>query len=146
MGFFFRDRDANVAKNTFYCAWGASIADAWSLAYAIGARLSAISDAVLHKIELVFRYSVDDPPEPAGDSDIERKVLLLITNDDGEINGLVIPSPGDIWETTGSYAGIRVDLAGAGALGFASMLGEIDLRTEDNRQLGTILAAGGLAL
>ena len=37
-------------------------------------------------------------------------------------------------------------LAGAGAIGFADMLTALDSRTDDNRQLGTVLAAGGLAL
>jgi hypothetical protein len=70
----------------------------------------------------------------------------LMTNEDGEINGMIVPSPNDLWETTGSYAGIRLDLMSAGALAWIDMLAALDLRTQDNRQLGTILAAGGLAL
>lgn len=146
MGFSFRDRDGNSAKATFYCVWISSIADVWPAAYAIADQLSALSDAILYKIELVYRYREVDPPEAPAESTIERKVLMLITNDDDEINGLMIASPGDIFETSGSYTGIRVDLAGAGAIGFADMLTVLDLRTDDNRQLGTVLAAGGLAL
>ena len=146
IGLRFRDRDSNSAKMTFYCAFATPIADAMTFALALADRAGAMSDGVVDQVEIAYRYTIDNPPEPADDSDIERKVLLLITNDDGDINGLVVPSPGAIWETTGSYAGIRVDLAGASALTFAAMLGAIDLRTEDNRQLGTVLAAGGLAL
>lgn len=131
---------------TFYCAFAIPIADAMTFALAVADRVGPLSDAVVDQVEIAYRFTIDDPPVPADSSSVERKVLLLITNDDGEINGLVVPSPGDIWETSGSYAGIRVDLASVGALAFAAMLGAIDLRTEDNRQLGTILAAGGLAL
>ncbi len=146
IGVRFRDRDSNSAKITFYCPFATPIADAMTLALAYAARAAAVSNGVVDQVELAYRYTIDDPPDPPDDSNVNRGVLLLITNDAGEINGMVIPSPGEIWETTGSYAGIRVDLAGAGALTFAAMLGAIDLRTDDNRQLGTILAAGGLAL
>jgi len=146
MGFTFRDRDGSSAKATFYCAWASSITEVWPAAYAIGDQLSALSDGVLYKIELSYRYTVDEPLAAADTSTNERKVLMLITNDDDEINGIMIPSPGDIFETTGSYAGIRVDLANEDVVVFADMLLAIDLRTDDNRQLGTVLAAGGLAL
>jgi hypothetical protein len=146
IGLSFRDRDGNQAKSTLYCAWATPIADVWALAYAVGDRMMAISDALLFKIDLLYRYTIDDPPEAAIESNIQRKILMLITNSDDEINGIVIPSPGDVFEVAGSYAGIRLDLASAGAIGFADMLLLVDLRTDDNRELGTTLAAGGLAL
>lgn len=117
------------------------------LAIAIADRIAALSNAILFKIELVWRYTIEPPWFPAEGSTIERKILMLMTNEDEEINGIMIPSPADsIWETVGSYAGIRLDLDSAGAVGFANMLLAVDLRTDDNRQLGTVLAAGGLAL
>ena len=116
------------------------------LAIAIADRMAALSDALLSKIELTWRYTIDSPAEPALDSTVERKILMLITNEDEEINGLVIPSPADNWETIGNYAGIRLDLASAAAVQFVAMLESIDFRTDDNRPLGIILAAGGLAL
>ncbi len=146
IGISFRDRDGNRAKATCYCAVSTLQADAWMLAIAIADRMAALSNALLSKIELTWRYTIDSPAEPANDSSIERKILMLITNEDEEINGLVIPSPADNWETIGNYAGIRLDLASAAAVQFVAMLESIDFRTDDNRQLGTILAAGGLAL
>lgn len=117
------------------------------LAIGISDRIAALSNAVLFKIELVWRYTIEPPWSPAEGSTIERKILMLMTNEDEEINGIVIPSPADsIWETLGSYAGIRLDLLSAGAVGFADMLTLVDLRTDDNRAVGTVLAAGGLAL
>lgn len=108
--------------------------------------MQAISNALLYKIDLTWRYTVDSPPDPAFDSTNQRKILLLITNADEEINGIVLPSPADNWEALGEYAGIRLDLASAGAVAFSAMLLTFDLRTEDNRALGTTLAAGGLEI
>lgn len=116
------------------------------LAIAIADRMAALSNARLTKIELTWKYTIDSPAEPALDSTIERKILMLITNADDEINAIVIPSPADNWEQIGNYAGIRLDLASAAAAQFVAMLLAIDFRTDDNRVLGTILAAGGLAL
>lgn len=112
----------------------------------IGSEMQALSNGILTKIDLTWRYTVDDFPEPDASADLQRKILMLVVNEDDEINGIVIPSPADNWETVGSYAGIRLDLASAGALGFVAMLESIDLRTDDNRAVGTILAAGGLAI
>ena len=116
------------------------------LAIAIGDRMQALSDALLFKIELTWRHTIDSPAAPALDSTIARKILILVTNADGDINGLVVPSPADNWETIGSYAGIRLDLASAGAVGFADLLLAVELRTDDDRAFGTILSVGGLAL
>lgn len=146
IGLSFADREGNRAKATCYCAFALPEDDVWSLAFFVADKMQAISNGVLSKIELVWRYTIDDPGTPAEESDVARKILMLMTNEDGEVNGIVIPSPGDIWETTGSYAGIRLDLAGAGALGWADMLLVMDLRTEDNRAVGTVLTAGGLML
>ncbi len=147
IGISFRDRDANRAKVTCYCAVGLSETDAWMLAAAISERMSALSDATLTKVELAWRYTVDSLGTPADSSDISRKILMLVTNDAGDINGLIIPSPSAaIWETTGPYAGIRLDLLSTGALAFAELLTLVDLRTAANDQFGTTLVTGGLAL
>jgi hypothetical protein len=109
--------------------------------------MEALSNALLWKIDLLWRYTVDTPGEAAAEADLSRHILMLITNEDEEINAIVIPSPQDaIWEALGSYAGIRLDLASSGAIGFAAMLSSFDLRTDDNRTLGIVLAAGGLEI
>lgn len=146
IGITFKDRDGNRAKATCYCAFAMPPSTAWSLANGIADRMLGISNGVVSKIELTWRYRIDSPATPASGSSVARKVLLLMTNDAGDINGVIVPSPGDIFEAAGDYAGIRVDLASAGAIGWADMLLTIDLRTDDDRALGTVLAAGGLAL
>lgn len=146
IGISFRDRGGNRAKATCYCAFAVPQTDAWLLAYALADAMQALSNGLLTKIDLIWRYTVDSPPLASIDADLSRKILLLVTNEDDEINGLAVPSPADNWETTGAYAGIRLDLASAGAVGFAAMLLANDLRTDDNRAVGTVLAAGGLTI
>ncbi len=147
IGITFRDRDGNRAKATCYCAFAVPVADVWTLAFAIAARMEAISNALLYKIDLVWRYTVDSPALADEDADLSRKILMLITNDAGEINAIIIPSPqAAIWEAIGAYSGIRLDLASAGAVGFSDMLLTFDLRTEDDRTLGVELATGGLQI
>jgi hypothetical protein len=147
IGIYFRDRGYNRAKATCYCAVGISQAQAWTLALAIAARMSEVSDATMTKVDLVWRYSVDSAGTPAESSDISRKILMLVVNPDDEINGLIIPSPqAAIWEAIGPYAGIRLDLLSAGAVGFSGMLLAVDFRTEDGRIFGSDLQAGGLAI
>lgn len=146
IGITYRDRDGNRAKITFYTAWNLTIADVWALANNLASAASSISNALLYKIEILYRWRADDPPLAAESSDVERKVLLLITNDADEINGIIIPSPIELWELTGSYAGIRVDLLHPAILAFQDALAELDYRTDDDRQFGQVVAAGGLAL
>lgn len=108
--------------------------------------MQALSNGILSKIDLTWRYTVDDLAEADASADLQRKILMLMTNEDEQINGIVIPSPRDIWESSGAYVGIRLDLASAGAVEFAAMLLTMNLRTNDNRAVGTVLAAGGLAI
>lgn len=140
------DRDGNKAKSTFYVPWGTSMADAWTMAYELANRVSSLSNGVLVRIELVYKYRPDAVPAAPDGSTNERKLLLLITNDVGEIYGLVVPSPGDIFELAGAYTGIRVDLNNSVVIAFGEMLAAVELRTDDNRPVGTEITTGGLAL
>lgn len=147
IGVTFSDREGNRAKATCYCAVAVPQSTAWALANAIADKMLGISNGVVSKIDLTWRYTIDSPATPAADSTMERKVLLFMVNDAEEINAILIPSPDSaIFETTGAYAGIRVDLASAGAIGWSDMLALVDLRTDDNRAVGVELAAGGLML
>jgi len=113
---------------------------------AIAGAAGAISDATVTGIDIAWRWTIDEPAAPAESSNIERKLLMLMVNDAGEINGMIIPSPrADLWETTGSYAGIRLDMSSAGALAWIAMLASIELVTPAAHELGA-LAVGGLAL
>lgn len=132
---------------TSYAPYDAPIADVWSFALALGELARSVSSAELIQIELRWRHTIDSPALAPIETDLSRKILLLVTNEDDEINALTIQSPRDeLWEISGNYAGIRLDLASAGALAFVEMLEAMLLRTKDDREFGITLVAGGLAL
>jgi hypothetical protein len=145
VGITFRDRDGNSAVLTVYCAFATPITDAWVFALAMVGAVAPLSDALIVAVQIAYRWTIDDPATPAESSNIERKLLLLHVNDSDEINGMMIPSPrADLWETTGNYAGIRLDMASAGALALIDMLAGIELLTKQAHPLGA-LVVGGLA-
>jgi hypothetical protein len=145
VGVTFRDRDGNSATLTSYCTFAVPIADAWTFALGVADRVAPLSDAVITAIQIAYRWTIDAPAAPADSSSIERKILLLMVNADSEINGMMIPSPRvELWETTGNYAGIRLDMASAGALAWVDMLANVALLTRDARDLGSLIT-GGLA-
>ena len=142
----FRDRDGNSAVLTSYCAFAVPIALAWSFALAMAERVAPLSDAGIVAIQIAYRWTIDDPAAPAESSSIERKLLLLHVNPEDEINGMIIPSPkAELFETTGTHAGIRLDMSSAGALAWIDMLAALELLTKQAHALGA-LEVGGLAL
>lgn len=147
IGISFRDRDGNQAKITCYSPWSFTVAALWTCAETLAERIQALSDAVLVKIELLWRFRPDTIPEAPESSNVERKLLLLIENENEEINGLIVPSViVDIFEQSGVYAGIRADLDHPGFDAFMALLTTINFQTKDNRALGDTIAAGGLAI
>jgi hypothetical protein len=147
IGLTFCDRGDNRSKMTSYAPFSTPVADVWNFAFSLGSLAQSMSNAALEKVELRWRHTVDSPAVAPIETDLSRKILLLVTNEDDEINAMTIPSPRvELWETIGPYAGIRLDLGSAGALGLVDMLEAMSLRTKDDRQFGINLIAGGLAL
>lgn len=146
IGITFRDRDGAKGRMTFSTPWNLTIADIWLLANRLADRASALSNAPLYRIDLLYRWRPDDQPEAPASSDVSRKLLLLITNAQQEINGMIIPSTRDVFESTGSYAGIRADLLHPAIVQFGELLLSIPFQTEDGRDLGATIAAAGLTL
>lgn len=147
IGITFRDRDANRAKVTLYAPWSFSVAELWLLAETLAARMQAISNGIVCKIELLWRWRTEIAGDAPESSSVERKLLLLIENENEEINGVIIPSViTTLFETSGVYAGIRADLAQPAFSTFQALLGPMGFRTVDDRPLGTEIAAGGLAI
>lgn len=147
IGITFRDRDGNRGKLTCYAPWSFAVADLWTLAESLAARIQDISDALLCKIELVWRFKPDEILPASESSNVERKLLLLIQNENDEINGIIFPSVLTVlFETSGVYAGIRADLTQPAFTVFQALLNAHNFRTIDNRAIGTAIAAGGLSL
>jgi hypothetical protein len=145
--FTFIDRDRNEAAVTMYLPFAVSVDDALEWSYSTVSQFSALSNALVVRIQVSYKHTIDDPGLPDPQSNTRQNVMLFVENDQGDINALVVPSPRPlIFEQAGPYAGIRLDLAGAAAVQFQAGILAYLLRTEDNRQFGTTLLTGGLAL
>lgn len=142
----FLDRDQNEAQVNFYVSYGATAEQAWEVADAIAARLQVLSNALLWRIQIVWKWTADMPGPADVDSNVRRAVLVLVAGPDDAINALLIPSPrSTIFEADGRYAGIRLDLDNAAVSGFVSVL-ELPLLTPDGGAFGTDIITGGLSL
>lgn len=146
IGLTYRDRGGNRAKCTTYCAWATPIAAVWDLANAFRSAIAPLTSAQLVKIEITYRHTIDDQADDQADADLERRVLFLVENADGMINAVLIPAPREMWEISGPYAGIRVDLLSTSAIAFVELIQAIELRTRDGGDFGNNLVVGGLAL
>lgn len=141
------DRDGNKAQVTQWMPYAASIDDTLAYADNFISNTNAISDALVYRMEMVWKYTIDVLPMPSVTSDISRGLLILIENDSGELSGIRIPSPkAELFETTGKYAYIRMDKTNSAVIDFQTLLNTQDFRTADNRQLGHTIINGGLML
>lgn len=96
---------------------------------------------------MLWRYKVDPITPAAIGSNVRRNILLFIENEQGDINGVRIPSPkSELFEQTGKYAGIRLDKTNSNVVQFQNLLLTQDFKTSDARQLGNVLLTGGMAL
>lgn len=142
----FLDRDQNEAQVNFYVPYSTTVEQAWAVADAIAARVQVLSNALLWRIQLVWKWTADMPGPADVDSNVRRALLLLVQASDERINALLVPSPRDsVFEIDGRYAGVRVDLDNAAVSGFVSVL-ELPLLTPDGGAFGTDIITGGLSL
>lgn len=145
VNFGFTDRDANKAQSTFWLSYDTPISDALDYAEQWMSNANAISNGVIYKFEMVWKYIVDDAPAAGIYSDTRRGLLVLVENSDGDLSGLRIPSPKlDLFETSGKYAGIRLDKTHPDVINFATLIAATNFRTADNREFGHTLINGGL--
>lgn len=115
----FRDDSDTEAQVRVWLVITGSPAAAVGRVAAIGARLAALSDAILFKARLSLELEL--PPSNAlqPTANVYRRGFLLFRNG-GDVCSLAIPSfRRDLTEAVGDYAGIRVtpaSLSGAGLL------------------------------
>lgn len=148
IAFTFTDRDGNTADAHLYLPFTTPADEAFSFAYGCVPRFAAITDARITRIHIQYKHLVDDPAEPGSNANIRRKLLVFLRNGE-RLDTITVPSvDSDVFEQIGTYAGIRLDLQHTAALDLAARLqsGELDLRTEDDEQIGPELVTGGLAL
>lgn len=140
------DKDGDTAKFSTRFPISLSLEDAFSSAMAIANAAMAISDAVPIRITLRYR-SHDDDAQPAGPGSNVARILCLYYSNDVDTEPVFIPS-GDLslLETTGRFAGIRLDLSNPAVASLADALttalaGSLDA---NGGEWGRVLVVGGI--
>jgi hypothetical protein len=148
VAFTFSDRDGNTGDLHLYLPFSTTETEAFACAEAMLPYLHAISNAVVTRITLQYTATIESSTTPAAQSDIHRKLLLFVGNGEN-IEALTILSPDlDLFETTGPYAGIRVDMQSSLIAAFTNSYSTwaIPFCTEDGDVIGPTLIMGGLSL
>lgn len=142
----FIDSKNETAHITTYAPSNEPLDRIYGLGRAIIDRAVPISNAVPIYLTVTYRIQFSSSFQP-NITDYNRKLLLLIKNEGDDTNALHVPWPrDDLFETSGVYAGIRINNEHPSIVQFADMLSSVDLRTYDNRVLGTNLVTGGLMI
>lgn len=131
-----------------YLPWSTPIETAFDFAYAAVPVMHAISDARVTRISIKYTHVIDAQLDPPVGTDIQRKLLLLL-GDGTYFEAILLYAPKtSILESTGPYAGIRLDMSSPAVQAFAEDFPTwtIHLLTEDAEPIGPELVTGGLAL
>lgn len=108
--FTFRDRDAGEARLTIRFPFNTPLGTLNSAALLLASRLSAISDAALVRYNFRWKVDNDAPSSPGLQSNVGRYLVLYYSNGI-DIDYIAIPSGDEsLLETSGDFAGIRLDL------------------------------------
>jgi hypothetical protein len=146
IAFTFSDRDGNTGDIWMYLPFSTPVETAFAFAYAAVPVLHAVSDARVTRISVNYKHVMDSPDEPLSSANT-RSNLLLFYRRDTDFEAINIISPRvDLLETTGDYAGIRLDMSNASVLAFADDFATwaIPLTTSEGHIIGPELVTGGI--
>jgi hypothetical protein len=118
----YKDNDGGQAKVTIRLPFGASRDTALAAGQTIAGAISALSDALL--VSITARYNLEDtsPDAPGILSNVGYYLCLYYSND-LDTEPVFVPSPNPaVLETTGSFAGIRLDLSNPAVVALADAL------------------------
>lgn len=105
----YHDRDKRQSRLMFRLPFSISGPAALDWAEGIASIIQSVSDAVLQKIIISWDWRETSPLEPGDRSDVNRKAVLFYRNDD-YYEAIFVPSPiNSIFESEGTFAGVRVD-------------------------------------
>lgn len=145
----FRDRGRNEASTHLYLPFSVPVDDVFTFVDAAMPRYNAVSDALIARVVVEYEYYFTDLPDPSPTSDVLQTLLLFYRNEDLEVEVISIPSPKDeIFEMTGDYAGVRIDMTSPAIIEWQQMTigGTIQFLTKDNIIIGPELITGGMAI
>lgn len=141
-----RDKDGGSAKLTIRFPFLISLAQAYSSLSTIAAAAQAISDATIVKLTVRYHLFEYPFPTPGEASNIGRYLALYYSNEADTIP-IWVPSPREsLLETSGHFAGIRLDLGNPEVASLADAFTNAisGASTEVDTLWGRILRAGGV--
>lgn len=108
-----RDYGNREGRLTLHLPFSLDLATLQARALELIGLVSDVSDAVLLRYNLIWRFEPDVIVEPAITSDVRSFLgIFYRSTDETQMECIWIPSPrSDIFEGAGSYAGIRADRA-----------------------------------
>ena len=144
---YYKDNERE-ARVTLRFPFGLSASSIIAASEAIQSAIADISDALLVRREIRYRWYDREAPEASGTAP-SQSYLALFYRKEGEYDAVFLPAPkAELWETSGPYAGIALDtgnpavlaLVDSFNLALAAAAGPIFLFD------GAVFVAGGLAL
>jgi hypothetical protein len=145
----FRDRGRNEASTHLYLPFSSTVDDVFDFVNAAIPRYNAVSNALIAKVVAEYEFYYTNLSEPSPQSDNTKVLLIFYRNEQGLVERISIPSPkSDLFETSGDYAGIRIDTESSGILYWEEMTlnGYVELLTKDGIVIGPEVLTGGIAI
>jgi len=145
---YWRDVENRDAQLTLHVPFSHDLAAVQSAALTALDVVKGISDAVLVGYKLIWRATIDNPPEPALGADLKQFLGLFYRSDDETTTEAIwIPSPKSaVFEATGVYAGIRGSALDEPLATFLSANIQAILSTPEGEGFPQIYRVGGLRL
>lgn len=140
------DRDGDTAKFTVRFPFSISRDNAFSSLQSIASAIQGISNAVPVRITVRYGYHEDSPDVPSLLSNVGRYLCLYYSNG-VDTEPIFVPSGDEsLLETSGRFAGIRLDLADPSVVSVALALSTALLATSDQTGAGwdRVLVVGGI--
>jgi hypothetical protein len=145
---YFIDRKGRVAQASWHLPITLTPEEAASRALYILSKALGVSNGLVMRLKLTWQWREEQPQVADPASDVQTRVALYYRNEDGP-EAQFIPSPRpDLFEQTGPYAGIRVDVANPDVALVLSAFGDAlaSTLTPEGDPFPTVYSVGGLAL
>lgn len=145
---YWRDTENRDAQLTLHVPFSHDLAAIQAAAITALDVVKGISDAVLVGYKLIWRATIDNPPEPPLEADLTQFLGLFYRSDDETTTeALWIPSPrAEVFETEGVYQGIRASAISSPLDGFLSAAIQNILATPEGEAFPQTYIVGGLRL
>jgi len=118
------DRNGRVARVRQRYPSSTSVETLAAIATEIAGAIDGVTSAALQEISISYRLSDSDPPAPTSESEAAEAAALFYRNGE-DYDAFYIPAPlPELWETSGPYAGCRIDTSNPAVL---SLVGQLNL-------------------